>query len=781
MNRRQKRYRYKDRIFFSMLLIAVLPMMILGVYSYRTYVTELSEKTNLTMETTVLQVRNRVENILDSIKQYYGEVENKEEIKWLAGDSGIDYSQYTRIKKAVDVLSGPVYLRDYINGYIFINFEENWVVSRTGMFPFDQLKNPEEIQAIIDMAAETPGQCFWVNRMDQEQAGTLTSSKMVQLSRYVMALRLPMLSERKSLLLINLNDNKLISLIDENLGNMDITVLDTEGQLVFGSNPRISSYCADNFDFLKNKGLETVQAKLLDGTRHRMAVSSATTNGLIYIASYDEATIQRGAAQILSFAIVLLIAVSLILIIARLGTKIIYTPVSQITSLLNHMLGDKESPVDEFTYIENGLNQLVENQQNLERMVENQKEMLVELFISRLIRGELDQKGIELNLERFNLERKNVYGILCLGSVLEKSGNTEEKEWMELDAVAITITENVPDDIRRLLYVKPIMRNHIIFLMLAENTEDLLAKRIVDVHKAMEEYVKEQYGCILHAGVSRFFNKLKNLRTAYNESIEALKNNRSLELLENLPGGGQKESDTGISYYADFAENAQTKYSYDLLREQEIRKAVDSCDVEKAGEIVDNFVDNLTKKGIFGQDRYFFLHRFLVAIMLVATDAGLSMNQTFGQDEVNMFLNLDQIVEPDRIKEFYRKEIIGPVIRDLSQFRRSHTVDIMEQVVALVKERNGDITATECAQQLNYHPSYIWRVLKAERNMTFTDFVALEKLEIAKEMLTQTELSVADIAARLNYTNTQNFIRFFSKHEGTTPGKYRQEHVNKDK
>ena len=48
------------------------------------------------------------------------------------------------------------------------------------------------------------------------------------------------------------------------------------------------------------------------------------------------------------------------------------------------------------------------------------------------------------------------------------------------------------------------------------------------------------------------------------------------------------------------------------------------------------------------------------------------------------------------------------------------------------------------------------------------------KINLAKRLLTETDLTVNQIAAKLNYTNAQNFIRFFSKKEGTTPGKYRQ-------
>ncbi|MCD8379994.1 MAG: helix-turn-helix transcriptional regulator [Lachnospiraceae bacterium] len=48
------------------------------------------------------------------------------------------------------------------------------------------------------------------------------------------------------------------------------------------------------------------------------------------------------------------------------------------------------------------------------------------------------------------------------------------------------------------------------------------------------------------------------------------------------------------------------------------------------------------------------------------------------------------------------------------------------------------------------------------------------KLDEAKRLLSQTNLTVAEIAARLGYNNAQNFIRFFSKMTGVTPGKFRK-------
>ena len=81
--------------------------------------------------------------------------------------------------------------------------------------------------------------------------------------------------------------------------------------------------------------------------------------------------------------------------------------------------------------------------------------------------------------------------------------------------------------------------------------------------------------------------------------------------------------------------------------------------------------------------------------------------------------------------------------------------------MALIDQKNGDVTLAECAQELGYHPSYIWRVLKNTRDITFTDYIAEQKLRIATRLLEETELSVSEIAERLSYSNAQNFIRLF--------------------
>ena len=49
------------------------------------------------------------------------------------------------------------------------------------------------------------------------------------------------------------------------------------------------------------------------------------------------------------------------------------------------------------------------------------------------------------------------------------------------------------------------------------------------------------------------------------------------------------------------------------------------------------------------------------------------------------------------------------------------------------------------------------------------------RMDMAKKWLKETDMKIAEIAERLQYNNSANFIRSFRKIEGTTPGKYREE------
>lgn len=122
----------------------------------------------------------------------------------------------------------------------------------------------------------------------------------------------------------------------------------------------------------------------------------------------------------------------------------------------------------------------------------------------------------------------------------------------------------------------------------------------------------------------------------------------------------------------------------------------------------------------------------------------------------------EQICRPeDQVLEEENREI------------RSKT--IVHEIIQMVHEEyDTDLTLEKCASRLNLHTNYIWRLMRSEMNTTFREYLSQYRLKMAKRWLKETDMPIGEIAEKLTYDNAANFIRYFKKLEGVTPGQYRE-------
>lgn len=78
------------------------------------------------------------------------------------------------------------------------------------------------------------------------------------------------------------------------------------------------------------------------------------------------------------------------------------------------------------------------------------------------------------------------------------------------------------------------------------------------------------------------------------------------------------------------------------------------------------------------------------------------------------------------------------------------------------------------ADILNIHPNYLNALVKNNLGITALQYIHKHILHLAKSYLTQTKLSIKEIAYQLQFDSPNNFNNFFKKHTLNTPGKYRK-------
>ncbi len=78
------------------------------------------------------------------------------------------------------------------------------------------------------------------------------------------------------------------------------------------------------------------------------------------------------------------------------------------------------------------------------------------------------------------------------------------------------------------------------------------------------------------------------------------------------------------------------------------------------------------------------------------------------------------------------------------------------------------------SNRLEVSNSYISRVFKEKCGLGVMEYLNLVRIEHAKAIIAQGDMSIKDIASKVGFSSDVSFIRVFKKYERITPGKYRQ-------
>ncbi|MBE1554540.1 response regulator transcription factor [Sporosarcina limicola] len=90
------------------------------------------------------------------------------------------------------------------------------------------------------------------------------------------------------------------------------------------------------------------------------------------------------------------------------------------------------------------------------------------------------------------------------------------------------------------------------------------------------------------------------------------------------------------------------------------------------------------------------------------------------------------------------------------------------------KNLEKEITLNFISNTLNLHPNYISQLFKRKTNIKLSEYIMQQRIDKSKELLTQTQLKIYDIAHLVGYVNSKHFSVVFKKVVGKTPYQYRQ-------
>jgi YesN/AraC family two-component response regulator len=86
----------------------------------------------------------------------------------------------------------------------------------------------------------------------------------------------------------------------------------------------------------------------------------------------------------------------------------------------------------------------------------------------------------------------------------------------------------------------------------------------------------------------------------------------------------------------------------------------------------------------------------------------------------------------------------------------------------------------QVGEYANMSSYYLSKIFKKETGVNFVTYLTERKIEIAKDMLANTDVPIINIALDLSYHEPNYFSKVFKKSTGMTPTEYRKEKRGSD-
>lgn len=444
---------------------------------------------------------------------------------------------------------------------------------------------------------------------------------------------------------------------------------------------------------------------------------------------------------------------------------LIYRPVG---SLVRNIPDDgQKRKGNELQFLAGKFETVMNDKKVLQEAVSANQKKLQELFELRMIRGEVSGKEEwKEYVDDLGLRPWKYFATAVI--VLNLREETQDQSSVSEDVICLKLVEELPEELERKAWMVPVYNACTIFAIFAEEDENRLLDRIREFYLGMQEYSEAATGYRILMGVSGNHTDYRHIRSAYRESINALTNT----LVDGQETAEELEKLRDCHFYlASYTLNGQL---YNSSYEKEIRNGIKAVDKEACYNTTDELTAHLAGQQAGQTEKTVSLLQYVNAILLTAMEARLDIERIFPDGIRKIYFELLEVLEPERERRYIKRYILDPVLEERNQLLEKRSYSMMEEIEKLLSENKGNITLTECADALGVHPTYIWKILKMEKGKSFAEYLEEYKLEEAKKLLLNTSMSVAEIAAELNYTNAQNFIRFFSKCTGVTPGKFRK-------
>lgn len=156
---------------------------------------------------------------------------------------------------------------------------------------------------------------------------------------------------------------------------------------------------------------------------------------------------------------------------------------------------------------------------------------------------------------------------------------------------------------------------------------------------------------------------------------------------------------------------------------------------------------------------------------LAYESGGMTYHFRSRQDYLPTLMKIDNLAEVrtwfvDKVSEACRNVVI-------KKEEQSSGV-ISKAKIYINAHFSKDITLVDVSREVDISPYYFSKIFKEETGENFIEYLTNIRIDKAKDLLAETDLSMKEICAQIGYSDPNYFSRAFKKNVGVTPTEYKE-------
>ena len=291
---------------------------------------------------------------------------------------------------------------------------------------------------------------------------------------------------------------------------------------------------------------------------------------------------------------------------------------------------------------------------------------------------------------------------------------------------------------------------------------------MIEMAVRAKQFAEEKFNLTFVTAISNVHLRLDGIPDAYQEALQAMEYNMII---------GNRD----VTCYDDISSLSQKPhydYTYTLDTELRLINFIKAGDFDSAlavwKQIYEENISRLNNQAS--------IHIVKCLISDIISTVVKTINELSDVFEADFFENTNVIDDFLHCKtladlDYQITNILGIIcekINSKKENKQSHK--LVDYINSYIEENYNDIdlNLSTLSQKLNLTPTYVSLIYKENMGDSLINTINKLRIEAAKKLLKETNENIGNIATKVGFNSSHVFIRVFKKHEGVTPGQYKE-------